>query len=272
LPSGGCLRADPVHLRADTSGLILFDRAAFALTDAESRALSSTLAAHLAETGWVLSYRHPCRWYLLSEQAQDLTTAPLPLARATPVATPFTGRDAPAWTTRLNEIQMLMHAHPVNRARAATGQVAVNSLWLWGQGAPQPGADSACNRVVADNPFARGSARYQAIAATPLPAGAAPAMATLAAGERRLVVLEDCRDAAAYEDIGAWQAAVQRLEEDWFAASIQALRSGRLDSLELYPLNGRRYRLTRRQLRSFWKGSGDYRSQRGFAAPGANRV
>jgi hypothetical protein len=273
LPSGYCLRADPVHLRADTSGLVLFDSAAFALTDAESRALSSTLTAYLAEAGWTLRHRHPCRWYLLGEQAQDLRAAPLPLARAAPVsATPFRGVDAPTWMTRLNELQMLMHTHPVNRARAATGQVAVNSLWLWGGGAPQRGADGAVKRVVADNPFARGSARYQCIPLSPLQAGAVPATAALATGERLLVVLEACRDAAAYEDIRAWQAGVQRLEDDWFAALVQSLKTGRLDSLELYPMNGRCYRLSRRQLLAFWKGRGDYRSERKFGDPAAKRV
>jgi hypothetical protein len=39
------------------------------------------------------------------------------------------------WRRLLNEIQMVWHDHPVNIARAERGEVAINSLWLFG-GAP----------------------------------------------------------------------------------------------------------------------------------------
>lgn len=34
------------------------------------------------------------------------------------------------------EIEMWLHEHPVNRARAGAGQLSANALWLWGGGAP----------------------------------------------------------------------------------------------------------------------------------------
>ena len=273
LPPGDCLRADPVHLRADTTGLILFDTATFAVSEAESRALSSTLAAHLAADGWDLRYRHPQRWYLVGGPPQDLMTTALPALRGTAVpALAFSGADAAAWSNRLNEIQMLMHAHPVNQARAAAGQVAVNSLWLWGGGEPQCRGEAHCNRVCATNSFARACARYRGVPLVALPADADALSASPAADERLLIVLEECRDAAAYHDITAWATAVQRLERDWFAALLRALRAGRFDTLDLYPLNGRRYRLTRTQLRAFWRGRGDYRDHSGFRCPDAHRV
>jgi hypothetical protein len=106
----------------------------------------------------------------------------------------------------------------------------------------------------------------------PLPGDADTVTASLAADDRLLIVLEDCRDAAAYQDITAWQTAVQRLERDWFAALLRSLKTGRLDALELYPLDGCCYRLTRWQLLSFWKGRGDYRGHGGIRRTGANRV
>jgi len=36
------------------------------------------------------------------------------------------------WRRLLNEIQMVWHEHPVNTARAARGEVPINSLWLFG--------------------------------------------------------------------------------------------------------------------------------------------
>ena len=44
------------------------------------------------------------------------------------------GRDAVRVRALVNELQMLLHEHPVNERRAARGLPAVNSVWLWGAG------------------------------------------------------------------------------------------------------------------------------------------
>ena len=44
------------------------------------------------------------------------------------------GADAPRWRRWQNEIQMLLHAHPVNQARASRGRAAATSVWFWGGG------------------------------------------------------------------------------------------------------------------------------------------
>lgn len=270
LPPGYCLRADPVHLRADTSGLILFDTAAFELDNEESRSLCAALAGHLATDGWELRQRHPHRWYLVGGAPQDLGTLALPAVRGTPVpATPYSGADAATWINRVNELQMLLHNHPVNRARATRARVTVNSLWLWGGGDLAHHGSAACGRVLSDNPFARGSAQYCSLKVLPGPAAAEQVTPV---DDAQLVVLDDCRDAAAYQDLPAWRAAVQRLERNWFQALIRSLKAGKLDALALYPVNGRVYRLTRRRLLALWKGRGDYRGDPAFRGAGLNRV
>lgn len=272
-PQGWCLRADPVHLRADTRGLILFDSASFTLAVEESRALTDTLAAHLAEDNWRLVCKHPRRWYLLGDRPQHLETPPLPLVRGTPVAaTPYSGEDASRWMGRLNELQMLMHNHAVNHNRAIHGQVAINSVWLWGGGKAQVLPELSGTQILADNVFARGLARACGVPALKLPDNAGQILASTPEGGSLFVVLEHCRDAAAYEDVTAWQAAVERLERDWFAPLIAGLTQRHVDALQLFALDGRCYRLTRANLRAFWKGAGDYRSQPGFRHPAGNRV
>ena len=269
-PPGWCLRADPVHLRADTTGLILFDADSFELDEQESRALRNTLASHLAEDGWELRQGHPHRWYLLGGPPQDLNSPPLPQARGAPVpASTFTGADAAAWTRRLNEVQMLLHNHPVNQARAARGQVAVNSLWIWGAGNPQSRGQAECNQVFDNDPFARASARFNGL---DLLSSTADVQQVAASGKPTLVVLPDCRAAAAYQDLAAWQAGIRRLEQAWFEPLIRLLERGKLDLLMLYPLNGRCYRLSRSRLLSFWRGGGDYRRDTVFHGAAFNRV
>ena len=43
-------------------------------------------------------------------------------------------RDNLAWYRLVNEMQMFLHQHAVNRERAARGRPAINSLWFWGGG------------------------------------------------------------------------------------------------------------------------------------------
>jgi len=272
-PAGACLRADPVHLRADRSGLILFDTSQFDLSAAHCEALLATLNAHLQQDGWRLVSRHPQRWYLLGHAAPDLDTRALPALRARPVsATPFTGRDAALWTTRLNELQMLMHNHAVNQTRAAHGQVGINSVWLWGGGAVELRGASPYTRVSADNACALGAARLRQLPASAAAANAEQLLASLHRDDASLVVLEHCRDAAAYDDFSGWQSALSYLETHWFAPLLRALSAGRLQRLELFPLNGVRYRIERRQLKYFWKKTVPYTKAPGFRCDQAARV
>jgi hypothetical protein len=44
------------------------------------------------------------------------------------------GRDGARVRSLVNEIQMLLHEHPVNSARLERRQPAINSVWLWGIG------------------------------------------------------------------------------------------------------------------------------------------
>jgi hypothetical protein len=47
------------------------------------------------------------------------------------------GHDGRRWRALFNEVQVILHQHPVNAERRARGLPPVNSLWLWG-GGPLP--------------------------------------------------------------------------------------------------------------------------------------
>ena len=38
------------------------------------------------------------------------------------------------WRGILNEIQMLLHEHPLNQVREERGDLALNGIWFWGGG------------------------------------------------------------------------------------------------------------------------------------------
>ena len=181
------------------------------------------------------------------------------------------GEDASQWTRRLNELQMLMASHGSNMQRQADRRKTINSLWLWGGGTLefQP---ASFNSVSSNNSAALGAASINHVSSI----GADNAQQLLdqmgATSPACLVILEQCRDAAAYADCEAWNQALEQLETQWIEPLMSALSGKQLDVIELLPLNGSAYRLTRRDLWKFWRSSRDYRNLPGFRQPTAVRV
>ena len=77
--------------------------------------------------------------------------------------------------------------------------------------------------------------------------------------DRVLLVLDGCSGAAAYQNFQRWNNAVERYEKRWFAPLLKALLTRRLQVLELFPLDGYRYRLGLRQAWRVWKRTRSYR-------------
>jgi len=260
LPDGYCLRADPVHLRADARGLILFDASTFPLSDEESRALLDSIADFLAQDGWHLESDQARRWYLHGGDCQELISTPLPSLRGKPVSDYLPqGKDAPAWRKRFNELQMLMHAHPVNQQRAERGLPLVNSLWIWGGGLLPAKGEPCFTRVVTNDATVKGLGIWNASRCEPVPNHADVLLSSLTSDERILIVLDALDVPAAYEDLGHWNDAIERYERDWFQPLLNALARRRLDFLDLFPINGQRFRINFAALLKFWNRSKSYR-------------
>jgi hypothetical protein len=106
------------------------------LSEADSRTVLEAVSPYFAEDGITLHYHSPTCWYAHSPLFDGLATASLDRV---------VGRNVNAWMPegaqaaplrRLqNEMQMLLYTHPVNDARQAAGQLAVNSFWVSGAGA-----------------------------------------------------------------------------------------------------------------------------------------
>lgn len=61
----------------------------------------------------------------------------------------------------MSEIEMWLHAHPVNVRRAMRGQPAVSTLWLWGGATPERPATIVGTDDASDGPQPDGSARWR---------------------------------------------------------------------------------------------------------------
>lgn len=229
---GWYLRADPVHLKADMRDLVLFDGEFFELGLNEARELAGIVAGHFADHGWQIEVPHPLRWYLRLKQTPVIITTPLSAARLQPVNPHLpAGEDGASWRACMNEIQMLLHACPVNEARESRGEAAINSLWFWGGGALPDALPAGYSSVYADTALAAGLGALAGIPSRPLPAGGAPGILRASAGASVLAVMEAGYGPARGRDVDAWRRFMAGLEQNWFGPLKAALDTGELAAL-----------------------------------------
>ena len=251
--TGFIMRADPVHLRADQACLRLFDSTTFDLDAQEARDLVATFNHYYSPQGWQLHAPLPQRWYLTLNAAPELATvAPMQLAGRDISDGLPQGKAGAKWHAFLNEVQMLFHEHPVNLAREQRGEPAVNSIWPWGGGYLPGQITTTVSRVIAGHPQLRGLARLGGVPCRDVPGNAADLMVESPRG-LQLVWLDRLERPWRYGEVEDWSEGIRQLEQAWFKPLLDMLVQGRIDRLDVYPLGVRRYEITRRRLRHFWK-------------------
>ena len=253
--TGFCLRADPVFLQADMYRLVL--QPAPALSQTEADQLGAAFNSSFAESGIRLETPQPARWYLHCQEP------PSPALRTTPISaalgqdiTPLlpSGPDARRWHALLTECQMLLHNHPLNRARENQGHAMVNSVWLWGGGSlPATAPQTPYAELFGNDILLRGLARWTGLAINPLPDNGRECL-ELTAGNG-LVVLTDLLAAVQSQDQPHWYELLQTVEQHWFIPLLSALRQQRLDTLNILACDGRQFAVKRANLRYFWRKS-----------------
>lgn len=220
------LRATPVNLQVARDSIVLAEDK-LNLSAEESQALVASLAQHFDDMSFFAP--HPQRWYVRLESPPDITTTLLEQARGSDVSRLMPqGADAKHWRNRLNEMQMLLHAHPVNESREAAGKLTANGLWFCGGGV-ELDVISSFTAVLSDDVFLRGLAR-----AHPVPS------AYTALADASLIDIE----------------AQRTLEQHWFAPLLQALKAGQIDMLKLHLATADKvysFNVSRRDLWKIWR-------------------
>jgi len=241
------LRADPVSLQATRTRLMLAPLAEDELSTEEARTLAAALTPHLAATGHELLVCHPQRWYIRCPSSQRLHTEP-PLAAAgllTEDRMP-SGEDGPSWRRLMTEAQMLLHEHPVNEARAASGKLAVTGIWPWGGGILPTVAPSRYTDVYSDDPLARGLARASGATVHDSPRDTKNVLER--SGRQSIVLVADATMASGSD--------MTRFDAAWMSPLKEAITHGALSGLRLLLVceTGVVSRTVQRShLRRFWR-------------------
>jgi hypothetical protein len=260
-PDGGpgqarWMRADPVHLRLHGDVLTLFPSAAFSIVREEAEALCETLGRHFAGAFTLYPLRAE-RWCArLEGELSVASESPLAVAGSELDVHLRAGPDTRRWHALLNEIQMALHDHPVNRAREERGVPVVNSVWLWGAGALPASASGPWQSVAADEPIALGLARLAGMRHRSLPESAEEWLARAPEDGRYLFVLDALRAASALSDAETYREGLLVLETRWIAPLLAALRAGRIGMVTLHVPDAAQalsFETIRGDLRRFWR-------------------
>lgn len=131
----------PSHWHLGTEQLSLADPATLGLTDDESRSLAEAVGPLFTSEGFTFHAPGASRWYLSHPSLATLPTASIDRVIGRNVDRWLPGGPQARLLRRLqNEVQMLLHTHPVNADRESRGLLPVNSVWISGTGAAQPAA------------------------------------------------------------------------------------------------------------------------------------
>ncbi len=246
--------ATPVHFVAGLDTVRLHPAGLVELDAAVQQVLAADFARVFAGSGF--SLHATGRRELLLAGGEH--AAPGSLRSSDPAmwlgADPRAGFPAGAQAAELRrlgaEIEMWLHEHPLNRARASRGELPVNALWLWGGGAPAVicAVRTAPAAVAwAEDLYVDGLTRVRASQVMARPERW-PGQDASAAPPGQLLVV--CGLGAA-PDVGSLLA----LEQDWIAPALAQWQAGRLVSATLLAgeraitLEGSRWRRLWRRLR-----------------------
>lgn len=250
------LRADPVPIHIGRTGLALAAPRLIDLSQAEAQALASALREHFGDELPRLELAHPQRWYLGLPSAPGIETVDPESACGEDVAQGMPrGQARGRWLAFLNEVQMLWHDHPVNRARAARGLPPAASLWLHGAGAPPALPDVRWVRSCGPSAMLAGLAASAGTDHETAPPDALGWLLERPAAEA-IAILPEALEALWQADVTDWQRAVESLDAGMLAAADRELARGRLREILLCvpsPGGGLEIRLTRISRWRLWR-------------------
>lgn len=236
--TGAWVCADPAWVRGEATGARLMACPLGDVSASEAEALATALRPLFGDAGAPLSIDTPSAWclHLLHDAPRAEFHAPAEALGVDLMECLPAGDAGRAWRRLFNEVQIVLHAHPVNAARTAAGKRPVNALWFWGAGALPTAVETSLQTVASVDDVVRGLAKLGGAARVePLPDA-------LEALERPGVVLLDLDIQGHADDAAEWLAHFQR----W-------LRQRRFDAIAITFADGERFRIRHAHRLRFWR-------------------
>jgi hypothetical protein len=231
------MRADPCWLQPDMNSLRMMAWGDMQLSRRDAEDLSVVVRPLFGDAGFEFFIEHPERWYLKLQMGSE----PSRMSHPRDVLGDDVERHLPQgssglrWRRLLNEVQMSLHQHPVNRRREAAGLPPANSLWFWGSGRVPNRVRSSSQRFWTEDLMLRGLARLAKLPCVPAP--------------QRL----DEISALPGSSIDLRDVAPEPLNTHWLAAVLRRLRAGDTDEVRFQFSGGEQFVLRPAHRWRFWR-------------------
>jgi hypothetical protein len=163
------LSADPAWMQPDLSGARLLACGQLPLSPEEARALAEPLKPMFEEAGLALEISAPDRWHVRlppHTELPDFDTPEQALGEDLYEHLP-SGPKGRRWRVLLNEVQVMLHQHPINAQRHARGLPPINSVWFWGGGALPSHLTTSLAGVIGEDVLLRALAKRAGIPVLP---------------------------------------------------------------------------------------------------------
>jgi hypothetical protein len=263
--STGAWLATPVHLLAGLTSVHADRRSVLHLPRADMAALEADFQRTFADTGFALRSLESGDFLLLGNAAapqlpRDAVAASEP-AR-------FLGQDiahgmrggvvVPALRRLGGELEMWLHAHPVNDARRQRGEPPVTGLWLWGEGAASTAAGATRDEVHGADPtlfygtdaYLQGLSVHLGAKVSPLPSQLADVFSYPLA-QRAVLVIEIAPMLHSKPEWSFFDALMQ-IDRKFMAPAVRALGDHKFEELVVVA-NDRQLTLRARDRFKLWR-------------------
>ena len=250
-PEGYWMRADPVHLIADQRSLRLLDASNLALTQHDALVLAASLRESFTELGWELEVPIPTRWYVKMNNKPDIQTSEIHSVVGDDIKAHMPrGNDAVIWHRLMNEIQMQLHDADINQLRVDRGELAVNSLWLWGAGTLPDLLERRWSRVYGEDNNTMGLAMLSNTPCLALPERAEDLFDEDNKSADILLVLSEFQTSMAERDQRGKQ--LRQFDQQWCSFFLEQLKKGSLGKLRILTRTSE-FTLGKYSLMKLWK-------------------
>jgi hypothetical protein len=245
--------ATAVHLRAGLRQVHLDQRGLLRLDEAEQAQLSADFARTFASSRYELEPLPSGEFVLETPGVAAIATSEPARCVGSLLDAPVpTGPAAAPLRRLLAEIEMWLHAHPLNESRRQRGATAVTSLWLWGASGrivrPARGTGAALPLAFGRDAWLEGLWRLQGCAAE----RALPRLEELLAARAHAAVVLLELGGELLGDSDTVADALRRIDARMIAPAVATLRRGGLARLSIM-LNDVCVLVERGDLRRFWR-------------------
>lgn len=255
------LSVDPVQMVPDRDTLVLIPGNTLQISDDESKALITAFNQHFADDKVELIWASATRWYLSIKQPVDIQTTNIEKLAYQSVNDYYPkGNAAQYWRQLINETQMLFYTHPVNENRREQGWPEINSVWIWGEG--KIDSSQVLNRndaaIYSQNVYLSGMAKLTHSQLYAEPANYQAWLNQIQSANdlkinKHFISLNSISDNLETLQLEDWIILLKQLETDWFNPLLNAVKSGKIDSLLLDLGQESRSHIKPSNLRRFWR-------------------